>query len=244
MYYDIRIRKGPTGFAAIPSNKKKYRSQAICGAAIAITVFVGCPLVYGYYRHRGKNVLAANTPSVKQDGKDDGKTPPKNRSQKPKPKALSPTPSISTGPISQGPCSNLVIGGQNNSTSTNCGSVSVRYELNGIRHTSVPGKVTADDAKVGDFQKMNDLAGVQDWPALRDAADAQIKDAPEWPTPYLFAGMAYVNLCDASIGKKDLQQFLEKTTNEDDYKASRQHAEDLISRLNSGEMPPQCSKQR
>jgi hypothetical protein len=43
---------------------------------------------------------------------------------------------------------------------------------------------------------MMDMQTHQQWSALRDLSESQIKKTPLWPTPYEFADAAYANLGD------------------------------------------------
>jgi hypothetical protein len=89
-------------------------------AAVSILIYV-CALwaFYSYLTSKpivsAGNVILQNPPQPVQP-------PPKSGDEKaksgPKP---APTPSINTGPITPGPCSNIQIGGSNNQATTNCG---------------------------------------------------------------------------------------------------------------------------
>jgi len=60
----------------------------------------------------------------KPEGKNGDKKDSKKQVTKPKPKAEKPSPDISVGSISQGPCGNVQVGGSNNTATTNCVSPS------------------------------------------------------------------------------------------------------------------------
>lgn len=69
------------------------------------------------------------------------------------------------------------------------------YDFNGARRISEPGK---EMVEVGDetnvFQNIVQLQTAKDWVGLRDICEDQIKKTPKWLTPYLFTGVAYMNL--------------------------------------------------
>jgi hypothetical protein len=44
------------------------------------------------------------------------------------------------------------------------------------------------------FQRLLELQSKKDWISLRDICEVQIKNTPEWLTPYLFSGIASANL--------------------------------------------------
>jgi hypothetical protein len=59
-------------------------------------------------------------PEAKPEDKNSGKKDSKEQATKPKPKAQKPSPDVSVGSIAQGPCSNVQVGGSNNTATTNC----------------------------------------------------------------------------------------------------------------------------
>lgn len=89
-YYDIRLKKEPAGFAAIPKNKRRYRIQAIAGAAIVLVLFIVIPLGYGYYhRYYAKSAFT-----------NQGHPPPAQAT--PAPQSVPPPPNPSKSMDSQG----------------------------------------------------------------------------------------------------------------------------------------------
>lgn len=69
------------------------------------------------------------------------------------------------------------------------------YDFNGARRTSEMGKQVVDAGEeINVFQNIVQLQTQKDWQRLRDVCEEQIKKTPEWLTPYLFAGVAYMNL--------------------------------------------------
>jgi hypothetical protein len=145
--------------------------------------------------------------------------------------------------ISQsGPCSVAQIGGTGNSAEPNCTiAPTTYYDIGGVRHTERPGETSVDDQHVEGYRKMTEAANKQDWSTLRDLSETETTSAPEWPTPYYYAGKAYTNLCDKERGEKYLTEFLEKAKDRDDYSNTAKNAKDLLLRLTSGDTPPQCA---
>lgn len=92
------------------------------------------------------------------------------------------------------------------------------YDFNGARRTSEPGKMNLD---VGEetivFQKFVQLQTARDWKGLRDTCEEQIKKAPQWLTPYLFAGVAYANLGDKAKAIERLMYVKTKAGENPDY---------------------------
>jgi hypothetical protein len=72
------------------------------------------------------------------------------------------------GYVSQGPCSNLQIGGTNNQQTANCAPVNpnapvVTYDFQGVKRTSSPGKMEVDDSATLVFKSFGEKANVADW---------------------------------------------------------------------------------
>ena len=71
----------------------------------------------------------------------------------------------------------------------------VYYDFDGIKHTTLGNKFTAQvGAEAAAFQKMQSLYEAKNWKTLAGACEDQIRAAPGWLTPYLYAGVAYANL--------------------------------------------------
>jgi hypothetical protein len=81
----------------------------------------------------------------------------------------------------------------------------ITYERNGFQRITSPGKVMAGNGEMEAFQKMNDLYGAKDWRNLIDLCESEMKKAPEWYTPYIYAGVAYGNLGQVEKAIEDLE---------------------------------------
>jgi hypothetical protein len=69
------------------------------------------------------------------------------------------------------------------------------YDFNGARRDQRPGVsnlVIGPETIV--FQHLLDLQNQQRWKELAEASEDQIKKTPDWLTPYLFSGIANLNL--------------------------------------------------
>lgn len=117
----------------------------------------------------------------------------------------------------------------------------VRYEVNGVRHAQVPGKISADDSEVGSYNQLMSDVNAQDWQDARSLAQEQIGRAPEWPTPYFVLGQAEANLCDKEGVSKNLKKFLDMTQNRGDYRNTVEAAKKFLDLIQRGQMPPQCT---
>jgi hypothetical protein len=118
----------------------------------------------------------------------------------------------------------------------------VRYEVNGIRHTAMPGKNTADDAEVGSYNQLMTYVNSHDWKDAHDLAAAEIKRAPEWPTPYFVLGQAAANLCNEQEASENLKIFLSIARSRQDYVTTVKVAETFLGLMDRGEPPPQCTQ--
>jgi hypothetical protein len=126
-------------------------------------------------------------------------------------------PNISTGIISQGPCSIAQVGGtENQATGGNCQIANpnkpvVTYDFNGTKRTiPVPGHLEIDDSEVTTFEKMRGYINAREWKRLADLAEETMKRVPDWPTPYFAAGEAYACLNNQAKSMQYLRNFKEK----------------------------------
>jgi hypothetical protein len=71
----------------------------------------------------------------------------------------------------------------------------VTYEFNGVRHEQQGGRfsATAGD-ELGVFKRLIELQREHNWQEMYSLSESQIKETPEWLTPYLFSGIALANL--------------------------------------------------
>jgi hypothetical protein len=107
------------------------------------------------------------------------------------------------------------------------------YDFGGARRTSEPGRqsVIAGEETVA-FQKLAQLYNTKDWEGLHEASEEQIKKTPEWLTPYLFSGVASMNLGDKERAKHRLTYVKTKASGNSQYA----DAERLLELLNNKPM--------
>jgi hypothetical protein len=97
--------------------------------------------------------------------------------------------------------------------------ISDTYDFNGGHRQNMGGGrlgITVG-AEVGIFQKIMELYKAKDWETLKDTCEAQIKTTPTWLTPYLFSGIAYVNLGQLAKAKERLEFVSEKAGDDPQY---------------------------
>ena len=71
----------------------------------------------------------------------------------------------------------------------------IRYSYNGMRRHRTPngiGEIRCQQYLV--FQAMESLRQAKDWENLLELCQLQMKETPDWLTPYLFAGFAYLQM--------------------------------------------------
>lgn len=69
------------------------------------------------------------------------------------------------------------------------------YDFRGNYRSTSPGSISGVmGARAEVFDRIIELHNSQNWRELSDLCEKEIKATPEWLTPYLFAGVAQVNL--------------------------------------------------
>ena len=86
-----------------------------------------------------------------------------------------------------------------------------------MRRESSPGKIVGDDSAVADFQKLKSVYDKKDWKTLAEMSEEQIRQRPEWLTPYLLAGIAYANLGNKEAAIKNLEFVSDKSVGMKEY---------------------------
>jgi hypothetical protein len=106
------------------------------------------------------------------------------------------------------------------------------YDFNGLRRVQSPGRsVTTAGTEIAVFPEMVQLYEAHDWNALLGKAEGQIKETPDWPTPYFFSGIACANLGRRALATKRLQHFLSGADGRVDYQKAIQIADQLLAKL-------------
>jgi hypothetical protein len=69
------------------------------------------------------------------------------------------------------------------------------YDFNGAKRVTSPGRFSVEaGVQMEAFKKIIELRKSEDWISLRDLCEQEIKNTPEWLTPSLYVGLAYMNL--------------------------------------------------
>ncbi len=101
-----------------------------------------------------------------------------------------------------------------------------------IRRTD-GGNIHVDNTLVNVFNQMKELKEHKEYTDLRNVCQDQIRKNPNWPTPYLFLGVALGNLGDVEEAINEFERFLEIAPPESGYgyEDFRTQAQRLIERL-------------
>lgn len=71
----------------------------------------------------------------------------------------------------------------------------ITYTFNGSKRVISPGRISLDVGEAGEiFKQITALAQAGDWNGLIRLSEGQMKERPEWLTPYFAAGHGYFNL--------------------------------------------------
>ena len=92
------------------------------------------------------------------------------------------------------------------------------YDFNGAKRQHVPGRdsvIAGEETAI--FQQMMNLMKAKDWKGLRKIADDETVKAPNWLTPYLFSGIANLNLGDKEAGIARLEFVRTESAGNLDY---------------------------
>jgi hypothetical protein len=94
----------------------------------------------------------------------------------------------------------------------------ITYDFNGAKRIARPGGMAVGTGPQWEaFQEMMKLDQAQNWTALRDLCEAEIKKTPEWITPALCAGRAYIELGDIDKAIERLDYVHDKAGGNPDY---------------------------
>ncbi|MGA9389362.1 MAG: hypothetical protein WBV69_02850 [Candidatus Sulfotelmatobacter sp.] len=92
------------------------------------------------------------------------------------------------------------------------------YDFNGAKRDQRPGVISLNTGpEVTVFQHLLDLQQQKDWKGLLEASEDQIKKTPDWLTPYLFSGIANLNLGNRDAGIKRLAYVKSEEEGNPDY---------------------------
>ena len=106
------------------------------------------------------------------------------------------------------------------------------YDYNGAKRSESPGRsqvIAGPETSV--FQQLGRLYAAKDWNGLLSLSDNQISATPDWPTPYLFSGIANAQLNRTAEAIERLQKFVSGADDRIDYRHAVAYAKQLIAHL-------------
>jgi hypothetical protein len=97
--------------------------------------------------------------------------------------------------------------------------ISDTYDFNGAHRQNVGGGrvVASAGAETSVFRNIMQMNEAKAWAQLRDTCENQIRNTPAWLTPYLFSGVALVNLGDLAKAKERLEYVVQHAGADPNY---------------------------
>jgi hypothetical protein len=94
----------------------------------------------------------------------------------------------------------------------------ITYTFNGFKRVMRPGRVSGGDDGGGEiFKQMSALERANDWVGLIKLSEAQMRERPEWLTPYVVAGKAYLQLGQRTKALELLESAEKRIAGNPDY---------------------------
>lgn len=93
----------------------------------------------------------------------------------------------------------------------------VAYTYNGLKRVIRPGVIDVDDSGMEIFNKITQLEQNKDWDGMLKLSEEQMKERPEWLTPYFAAGLAYLQLGQREKAIEMLDVFDRRKAGNTDY---------------------------
>jgi hypothetical protein len=118
------------------------------------------------------------------------------------------------------------------------------YAPNGTTHsfTLSTGTFAAGTEGLADFQAMAAKSQSRDWSGLLDSAQKARDEYPGWFTPFMFIGLAQINLCQTEDGLKSLKQFMADSEGATGYEDLRGQVQKWVSNTNTLQYAVYCSE--
>lgn len=107
------------------------------------------------------------------------------------------------------------------------------FLVTGTNRRTHGGNISVDNTLVKVFNQMKELEEQKKYPDLKNICEEQVRKNSNWPTPYLYLGVALSRLGDIEGSIKNLEYFLEiaPTGSSYGYESYRTQAEKLIETL-------------
>jgi tetratricopeptide (TPR) repeat protein len=106
--------------------------------------------------------------------------------------------------------------------------VSSSYDFNGAKRETAGGRISVTAGQeVVVFQRMVELERNKSYLELMTLCKQQIKKTPDWLTPYLYLGVAYVNLGDRSKAITNFEQVVRNAPGDPNYAQAKEFLKQL-----------------
>jgi hypothetical protein len=95
------------------------------------------------------------------------------------------------------------------------------------------------DGEMEAFKQLVEANSSRNWKEVIRVSDAEKSKAPEWLTPYFFAGVAYANLCENDKAISNLKYFMDWARGSRSYEVAVPDAERILGHLQN-RVSPSC----
>ncbi|MBE9566009.1 MAG: hypothetical protein IMF16_04595, partial [Proteobacteria bacterium] len=93
----------------------------------------------------------------------------------------------------------------------------VFYFPDGRTRTQIGSTIAIGDGRTMAWGTIESLHDAKNWEELARVCEEEIESTADWLTPYLFAGVAYVNLDNPRNARRRLEQFSKRASANPDY---------------------------
>jgi hypothetical protein len=94
----------------------------------------------------------------------------------------------------------------------------ITYTFDGFKRTFSPGRIGGGDDGGGEiFKQIGALEQARDWAVLSKLSESQMRERPEWITPYVAAGEAYLQLGNRAKALELLESAEKQIAGNPDY---------------------------
>lgn len=107
----------------------------------------------------------------------------------------------------------------------------VTYTKGGLKRTTSPGRSEASTGAMGTFRELVELYDTKEWARLLQQCEDQIKQRPEWFTPYVLGGLAHANLGNRPKAIELLEEARSGMDDNPDYEDLPQMVRDVLRQL-------------
>ena len=107
----------------------------------------------------------------------------------------------------------------------------ITYTKGGVKRMTSPGRSVASIEAVDTFRELAELYDGRQWAKLVQQCEDQIKQRPEWFTPYVLGGLAYVNLGNRAKAIELLEEARSGMDDNPDYENLPEIVRDALEKI-------------